>query len=83
MGFYDLDHVLGPQKQGVAPCIPRLVYHVLMLCLSRTGMAPSRSFSSHSDLSQMAVGAPEPIKVQVFVKGRLEQVIYCTSTSYL
>ncbi|DBB06883.1 TPA: hypothetical protein ACH3X3_009542 [Trebouxia sp. C0006] len=36
-------------------------------------MAPSRNFSSHSDLSQMAVGAPEPIKVQVFVKGRLEQ----------
>ncbi|KAA6419719.1 MAG: kinase family [Trebouxia sp. A1-2] len=44
-----------------------------MLCLSRTGMAPSRNFSSHSDLSQLAVGAPEPIKVQVFVKGRLEQ----------
>lgn len=42
-------------------------------------MAPSRNFSSHSDLSQMAVGAPEPIKVQVFVKGRLEQVICCTS----
>jgi len=43
-------------------------------------MAPSRNFPSHSDLSQMAVGAPEPIKVQVFVKGRLEQVISCTST---
>ena len=37
-------------------------------------MAPSRNFSSHSDLSQMAVGALELIKVQVFVDGRLEQV---------
>ncbi|KAL3149707.1 hypothetical protein ABBQ38_013537 [Trebouxia sp. C0009 RCD-2024] len=40
--------------------------------MSRT-MAPSRNFSSHSDLSQMAVGASELIKVQVFVDGRLEQ----------
>ena len=37
-------------------------------------MAPSRNFSSHSDLSQMAVGASELIRVQVFVDGRLEQV---------
>lgn len=37
-------------------------------------MAPSRNFSSHSELSQMAVGASELIiKVQVFVDGRLEQ----------
>ena len=27
----------------------------------------------------MAVGAPELIKVQVYVKGRLEQVMVCTS----
>lgn len=42
-------------------------------------MAPSRNFSSHSELSHMAVGAPELIKVQVYVKGRLEQVMVCTS----
>ena len=41
-------------------------------------MAPSRNFSSHSELSQMAVGASELIiKVQVFVDGRLEQVTVC------
>ena len=38
-------------------------------------MAPSRNFSSHSDLSQMAVGASELIRVQVFVDGRLEKVL--------
>lgn len=37
-------------------------------------MAPSRNFSSHSELSQMALGASELIRVQVFVDGRLEQV---------
>lgn len=41
--------------------------------MSRT-MAPSRNFSSHSELSQMALGASELIRVQVFVDGRLEQV---------
>ena len=39
-------------------------------------MAPSRNYSSHSDLSLMAVGAPELVKVQICVDGRLKEVSY-------
>lgn len=36
-------------------------------------MAPSRNYSCHSDLSLMAVGAPELVKVQICVDGRLKE----------